>query len=173
MPWEQYYPEHDWMNLHPVSGFVPISIICVTDYLFVFLFPFQHSISLQIRLPNDPSKPEYKLDGSVVSVPDLPLSLLISILRDRILQHPGSAVPASRTRLACDNKTFTNANTLASYNLEDEDLLVAIISSCFRCSSFACYQVGLRCADSRGGAVICVHLGGSYVSLSYIRHSCS
>ncbi|KAJ3475182.1 hypothetical protein NLI96_g12007 [Meripilus lineatus] len=40
LPGGQYYPEQDWINLHP------------------------HSISLQVRLPNDPSKPEYKLDGS-------------------------------------------------------------------------------------------------------------
>lgn len=60
----------------------------------------------------------------MVTVPDLPLNLLISTLRDRILQHTGSAVPASRIRLAYDNKMLTNANTLASYNLEDEDLLV-------------------------------------------------
>ncbi|KAJ3477428.1 hypothetical protein NLI96_g10473 [Meripilus lineatus] len=100
LPGGQYYPEQDWINLHP------------------------HSISLQVRLPNDPSKPEYKLDGSVVTVPDLPLNLLISTLRDRILQYTGSAVPASRIRLAYDNKMLTNANTLASYNLEDEDLLV-------------------------------------------------
>ena len=104
------------------------SIICVIDnpdhFLAVVCLDFQHPISLQVRLPNDPSKPEYKLDGSVVTVPDLPLNLLISTLRDRILQHTGSAVPASRIRLAYDSKMLTNANTLASYNLEDEDLLV-------------------------------------------------
>ncbi|KAL4251665.1 Splicing factor 3A subunit 1 [Abortiporus biennis] len=100
LPAGQYYPEQDWINLHP------------------------HPISLQIQLPNDSSKPEWKLDGTVVTVPDLPLNLLISTLRDRILQHTGSAVPASRIRLAYAGKMLTNANTIASYNLEDEDLLV-------------------------------------------------
>ena len=77
-----------------------------------------------MQLPIDPTKPEWKLDGSVVTVPDLPLNLLISTLRDRILQHTGSAVSASKIRLAYAGKILTNANTLASYNLEDEDLLV-------------------------------------------------
>jgi len=100
LPGGQYYPEQDWISMHP------------------------HSISLQIQLPNDPSKPEFKLDGTVVTVPDLPLNLLVSTLRDRILQHTGSAVSASKIRLAYAGKILTNANTIASYNLEDEDLLV-------------------------------------------------
>ncbi|KAH8107210.1 Pre-mRNA splicing factor PRP21 like protein-domain-containing protein [Cristinia sonorae] len=100
LPPGQYYPEQDWINMHP------------------------HPISLQIQLPNDPTKAEWKLDGSVVTVPDLPLNLLVSTLRDRILQHTGSAVSASKIRLAYAGKILTNAYTIASYNLEDEDLLV-------------------------------------------------
>ncbi|TCD66460.1 SF3a splicing factor complex subunit [Steccherinum ochraceum] len=100
LPAGQYYPEQDWINMHP------------------------HPISLQIQLPNDASKPEWKLDGSVVTIPELPLNLLVSTLRERILQHTGSAVSASKIRLAYDGKILTNANTIASYNLEDEDLLV-------------------------------------------------
>ena len=81
-----------------------------------------------MQLPNDPSKPEWKLDGSVVTLPDLPLNLLVSTLRDRILQQTGSGLPASRMRLSFMGKVLTNMNTIASYNLEDEDMLVLSVS---------------------------------------------
>lgn len=57
-------------------------------------------------------------------VPDLPLNLLVSTLRDRILRHTGSAVPISKIRLSYQGKMLTNSSSIASYNLEDEDLLV-------------------------------------------------
>jgi splicing factor 3A subunit 1 len=71
---------------------------------------------LQVQLPKDDSKPEWKLDGSVVMVPNLPLNLLVSMLRDRILQFTGSSVSVSRIRLSYMGKILTN--------LEDEDHLV-------------------------------------------------
>ena len=77
-----------------------------------------------IQLPNDPTKAEWKLDGTTVTLKDLPLNLLISTLRDRILQQTGSTVSASRIRLSYAGKMLTNANTIASYNLEHEDTLV-------------------------------------------------
>ncbi|KAJ7109166.1 Pre-mRNA splicing factor PRP21 like protein-domain-containing protein [Mycena epipterygia] len=100
LPGGQLYPEADWIARHP------------------------HPISLQVQLPNDNSKPEWKLDGSVVMIPDLPLNLLVSTLRDRILLHTSSSVPASRIRLSYMGKMLTNKDTIAVYNLEDEDLLV-------------------------------------------------
>lgn len=78
-------------------------------------------------MPNDSTKAERKLDGTVVTIPDLPLNLLVSTLRERILQHTGSSLPASRLRLAYNGKMLTNSNTIASHNLEDEDLLVLSI----------------------------------------------
>ncbi|EEB93103.1 hypothetical protein MPER_08288 [Moniliophthora perniciosa FA553] len=100
MPGSTMFSEEDWINMHP------------------------HPISLQVQLPNDPTKPEWKLDGKIVTIPDLPLHLLVSTLRDRILQHTGSSCPASRIRLSYAGKMLTNKSTIASYNLEDEELLV-------------------------------------------------
>jgi splicing factor 3A subunit 1 len=105
LPGGQCYPEADWINMHP------------------------HPISLQVQLPDDPSKPEWKLDGSIVTIPDLPLNLLVSTLRDRILQHTRSSLPTSRMRLSYTGKMLTNAYSIASFNLEDEDLLVLSVSS--------------------------------------------
>ncbi|KAI0362672.1 hypothetical protein OH77DRAFT_1585019 [Trametes cingulata] len=100
LPGGALYPEQDWINMHP------------------------HPISLRVQLPNEPSKPEWKFDGSIVTIPDLPLNLLVSTLRDRILQHTGSIVGASRIRLSYAGKMLTNMQTIAVYNLEDEDLVV-------------------------------------------------
>jgi len=79
-------------------------------------------------MPSDPSKPEWKLQGQVVTIPDLPLNLLVSTLRERILQHTGSTMPASRIRLSYLGKMLTNSTSIAASNLEDEDLLVCTIS---------------------------------------------
>ncbi|KAI0262914.1 Pre-mRNA splicing factor PRP21 like protein-domain-containing protein [Gloeopeniophorella convolvens] len=103
LPNGQYYPEQDWINLHP------------------------HPISLQVQLPADPTRPEWKLDGTVVTIPDLPLSLLVSSLRDRVIGATGSALPAGRVILSYGGKMLTNRNTIASYNLEDDDQLVLTV----------------------------------------------
>jgi splicing factor 3A subunit 1 len=124
LPGGQFYPEADWINMHPVCD-APFTCECSSDLIRVV----QHSISLQIELPNDPSKPEWKLDGSVVTIPDLPLNLLVSTLRDRFIYHTQSAVPASRIRLSYAGKMLTNASSIASYNLEDEDLLVLSVGA--------------------------------------------
>jgi splicing factor 3A subunit 1 len=82
---------------------------------------------LKIQLPNESSKPEWKLDGSTITIPELPLNLLVSTLRDRILHHAGSSVPVSRMRIFYQGKMLTNSQTIASYNLEDEDLVVVSV----------------------------------------------
>jgi splicing factor 3A subunit 1 len=78
-------------------------------------------------LPNDNTKPEWKLDGSVVTLPEIPVTFLVSTLRDHIMRHIDSSVPLSRIVLSFNGKMLTNANTLASYNIEDEDLLVMTV----------------------------------------------
>ncbi|KAF9792348.1 Pre-mRNA splicing factor PRP21 like protein-domain-containing protein [Thelephora terrestris] len=103
LPNGQYYPEADWVNLHPLP------------------------ISLNVQLPNEPSKPEWKFDGGVVLVPDLPLTLLVSTLRDRILQHTGSSISAGKIRISYEGRMLTNANTIASYNLEEEDTVTVSV----------------------------------------------
>jgi splicing factor 3A subunit 1 len=75
-------------------------------------------------MPNDTSKPELKLSGQIVTVPDLPLNLLVSTLRDRILLHTGSSISASRIRLSYQGKMLTNSSSIAATNLEHEDLLM-------------------------------------------------
>lgn len=104
VPGSQMYSEDDWITMHP------------------------YPISLQVQLPNDTSRPEWKLDGSTVTVPDLPLNLLVSTLRDRIVQHTGISVPISRIRLSYAGKMLTNSSSIAVYNMEDEELLMLSVS---------------------------------------------
>lgn len=52
------------------------------------------------------------------------MTFLVSTLRDHLVRHMGSSVPLSRIILSFNGKMLTNANKLASYNIEDEDLLV-------------------------------------------------
>ncbi|KAI0340612.1 hypothetical protein BDW22DRAFT_1360020 [Trametopsis cervina] len=99
LPGGAYYPEDDWINLHP------------------------HPISLQIQLPKDSTNEAWKMDGTIVTIPDLPLNLLVSTLRERVLQFLGSTLPTSRVRFAYTGKMLANGNSIASYNLEDEEIL--------------------------------------------------
>ncbi|EIW85252.1 hypothetical protein CONPUDRAFT_117951 [Coniophora puteana RWD-64-598 SS2] len=105
LPGGAVYPEADWIAMHP------------------------YTISLHVQLPSDPSKPEWKLDGKVVTVSDLPLNLLVSTLRERITQASGSQMPVSRIRLSYAGKMLTNSSTIANYNLEDDDQLVLSLTA--------------------------------------------
>lgn len=134
IPGSQMYSEPDWVAMHPV-GFIFANVFFFLFFLDSFFGMwsanglFQHPISLQVQMPSDPSTPEWKLDGNIVSIPDLPLNLLVSTLRDRILQVTGSSVPASRIRLSYAGKMLTNKSSIAAYNLEDEDMLVFSLSA--------------------------------------------
>ena len=89
-------------------------------------------VSLSIQLPTSSEKPEWKLDGAILPLRDLPLTLLVSSLRDRIisaLSPDGSAsIPASRIKLSYRGKMLAKAQTLASFNLDDEDMLVMTLA---------------------------------------------
>ena len=122
LPSGQYYPEADWINLHPVSAAGCRPLISLSSPVIT-----QHPISLNVQLPNEQSKPEWKFDGGNVLVPDLPLTLLVSTLRDRILQHTGSSISAGKIRISYEGRMLTNANTIASYNLEDEDTVTVSV----------------------------------------------
>ncbi|KAF8830672.1 hypothetical protein HHX47_DHR2001155 [Lentinula edodes] len=72
-------------------------------------------------------KPEWKFDGKIVTVPDLPFNLLASTLREGFIQHISSTVNVSRIRLLYAGKLITNNSTIASYNTEDKELVTLIL----------------------------------------------
>ncbi|KZS98947.1 hypothetical protein SISNIDRAFT_447772 [Sistotremastrum niveocremeum HHB9708] len=99
LPGGHLYPEQNWIDMHP------------------------HPIHLQVQLPTDTVKPEWKLDGKIVDIADLHITTLVSTLRDRITKQLDSTVPPGRMRLAYAGKELRNASTLASYNLDHGDLI--------------------------------------------------
>ena len=48
-------------------------------------------------------------------------------LRDRIVRATGSTVGVSMIRVSYGGKMLTNTHTVAVYNLEDEDMVVATV----------------------------------------------
>jgi splicing factor 3A subunit 1 len=103
LPYPQMYSEIDWQSLHP------------------------DPISLSVQLPSMPDKPEWKLDGSIITVPDLPVSFTFGTVRERIKRVVDADLPISRLRLDYMGKVMNNGATLASVNLDDGDLIVMAV----------------------------------------------
>ncbi|QRW00718.1 splicing factor 3A subunit 1 [Ceratobasidium sp. AG-Ba] len=101
LPEGRYYTEQDWVGLHN-----------------------NEPVTINVQLPNHPEQPEWKMNGQTIQVPDLPLTLLIGTLRDRVQHIAGSALGVSRMRFSYNNKPLTSNQTLASYNLGEGDLVV-------------------------------------------------
>lgn len=100
LPGGQLYSEIDWQSLHP------------------------HPIAVSIQLPNMPDKPEWKLNGSSVAVPDVPVGTTFGQLRERIKRAVDADLPMSRLKLEYNGKVMNNAATLASVNLDEGDVVV-------------------------------------------------
>lgn len=60
----------------------------------------------------------------MVEIKDLPVTLLVSTLRERILSYIKSALAAGRVKLSYGNKVLTNSMSLATYNFDDGDEIV-------------------------------------------------
>ncbi|KAG8747630.1 SF3a splicing factor complex subunit [Ceratobasidium sp. 414] len=101
LPEGRYYTEQDWINLHN-----------------------HEPVTINVQLPNHPEQSEWKMNGQTIQVPDLPLTLLIGTLRDRVQHIAGTALGVSRMRFSYNNKPLTSNQTLASYNLGEGDLVV-------------------------------------------------
>ena len=81
-------------------------------------------IAISVQLPSMLEKPEWKLDGSIITVPDLHVKTLFSTLRERIKRVVDADLPISRLRLDYGQKVMSNASTLASVNLDEGDVVV-------------------------------------------------
>lgn len=100
LPDGQLYSEIDWMSLHP------------------------EPISIAVQLPAMPDKPEWKLDGSVVTVPAVPVGTTFGALRDRIKATVDADIPVARLKIDYNGKVMNNSATLASVNLSEGDMVV-------------------------------------------------
>lgn len=94
------YNEIDWQSLHP------------------------EPITLSVQLPIYPEKPEWKLNGSVIDIPDVPVTTLFSTVRDRIKKVLDAELPISRMRIEYNGKVMNNQSSLASLNIGEGDMVV-------------------------------------------------
>ena len=94
------YNEVDWQSLHP------------------------EPITLSVQLPIYPEKPEWKLNGSVIDIPDVPVTTLFSTIRDRIKKTLDAELPISRMRIEYNGKVMNNQSSLASLNIGEGDMVV-------------------------------------------------
>lgn len=99
LPDGQLYSEIDWMSLHP------------------------DPVALRIQLPDMPDKPEWKLDGSVLTIPDIPVNMTFGTLRERIKRAVDADLPVSRLKIDYNGKVMNNSASLASANLGEGDML--------------------------------------------------
>lgn len=100
LPGGQLYSEIDWLSLHP------------------------QPIVVSVQLPSMPDKPEWKLNGSVIDVPDVPVNTTFGQLRERIKRAVDADLPISRLKLDFNGKVMNNVATLASVNLDEGDVVV-------------------------------------------------
>lgn len=103
LPGGQLYSEIDWMSLHP------------------------DPITVSVQLPSVADKPEWKLDGSVLAIPDVAVNTTFATLRERIKRALDADLPISRLRLEYGGKVMNNSASLASLNLGEGDVVVMAV----------------------------------------------
>lgn len=96
-PEGQFYDENSWLETHP------------------------DPVSIYVQMPESADKPEYNVTGQVITLSDVPLTALVSTLRERI--HAQTQVPPGKQQIKWNDRILSNKNTLASYNFENGERL--------------------------------------------------
>jgi splicing factor 3A subunit 1 len=103
LPGGQLYSEIDWMSLHP------------------------DPITVAVQLPAMGDKPEWRLDGSVLGVPGVPVNATFGTLREHIKRTLDADLPVSRLQLTYGGRVMNNSASLASVNLGEGDVVVMAV----------------------------------------------
>ncbi|CAK9786329.1 hypothetical protein CC85DRAFT_307819 [Cutaneotrichosporon oleaginosum] len=103
LPGGQLYSEIDWMSLHPAP------------------------ITVAVQLPAMGDKPEWRLDGSVLGVPGVPVNTTFGTLREHIKRTLDADLPVSRLQLTYGGRVMNNSASLASVNLGEGDVVVMAV----------------------------------------------
>ncbi|GAA6055623.1 hypothetical protein JCM3770_006730 [Rhodotorula araucariae] len=90
------YPEDEWLAAHP------------------------DPVRIKVQLPDYAAKPAWGCKGQVVEL-DVPLTLLVGTVRDRIAATVG--VPVGKQRYTFRERILANTTTLAALNLDNGDVL--------------------------------------------------
>lgn len=79
-----------------------------------FLAMHKGPVSLQVQAPNNVDKPEWRLNGQIISL-TLSLSDSISTLKSKLQEETG--LPPAKQKISYDGMFFKDNNTIAFYNL--------------------------------------------------------
>merc|ERR550517_855166 len=80
----------------------------------VFLSRHSGPVTLSVAVPNVPDKPEWKLEGQMMSL-TLALTETVNTIKQRIMEEIG--MPQGKQKLQHENIFLKDANSLAYYNL--------------------------------------------------------
>ena len=75
---------------------------------------FQGPITIQVQVPNMSDKPEWRMNGQVVSI-NLALTDTISVVKAQIQES--TDMPLAKQKISYDGMFFKDSNTVAFYNL--------------------------------------------------------
>ncbi|KAG0152101.1 hypothetical protein CROQUDRAFT_667447 [Cronartium quercuum f. sp. fusiforme G11] len=98
---EELFTEEQWIEMHP------------------------EPISITIKLPIYNDKPEWGCDGTEIILEELPITLLVGVLRDKLSALKG--IPTGRQQLRLNNKILPVQVTLASLNLKSGDTIALTV----------------------------------------------
>jgi len=79
-----------------------------------FLARHSGPVTLSVAVPSVPDKPEWKLDGQMMSL-TLPLTETVNTIKQRIMEELG--MPQGKQKIQHENIFLKDANSLAYYNL--------------------------------------------------------
>lgn len=79
-----------------------------------FLTMHKGPITLQVQVPSGSDKPEWRLNGQVISV-NLALTDSVSALKSKLQEETG--LPPAKQKISYDGMFFKDNNSLAFYNL--------------------------------------------------------
>lgn len=88
----QFYDEQSWIDTHP------------------------EPITITVQMPESAERPEWNVKGQTITLADVPLTALVSTLRERV--HAQTQVPPGKQQLKWNDRLLSNRNTLASYNFD-------------------------------------------------------
>jgi len=94
----------------PPSAALPGNLIAEEKWL----AKFPGVLPVRVAVPEDSTKPEWKLDGKIITV-DIGLGETIAALKERIKDVVG--LPANKQKLKMGELVLLDAKSLASYNV--------------------------------------------------------
>lgn len=75
---------------------------------------FQGPVTIQVQVPSQADKPEWRLNGQILSI-NLSLTDQISAIKQKIQEE--TDMPASKQKISFEGMFFKDSNTVAYYNL--------------------------------------------------------